>query len=106
MWRSVALVNESMTMARTSDSGRCVGCVWPAAAFWFLKYICRTPPSTGHRAMADSQVDNGRKSGTNRDVRYHRPPQALNMGRTDLVVQERLHERLRGAGRAACLALI
>lgn len=40
MWRSVALVNESMTIERTSDRGRCDGCDVPGAAFWFLKYIC------------------------------------------------------------------
>lgn len=41
MWRSVALVNESITMASTSGRGRCVGCDWPTAAVWFLKYICK-----------------------------------------------------------------
>lgn len=39
IWRSVALVNESMTMERTSESGRCVGCGVPGAGVWFLKYI-------------------------------------------------------------------
>jgi len=39
MCRSVALVNESITIDNTPGSDRCAGCVVPAAATWFLKYI-------------------------------------------------------------------
>ena len=39
MWRSVALVNESITIDNTSGSDKCAGCVVPTAATWFLKYI-------------------------------------------------------------------
>lgn len=39
MWRSVALVNESITIDSTPGSDKCAGCVVPTAATWFLKYI-------------------------------------------------------------------
>lgn len=35
MWRSVALVNESMTIDRMVGSGKCAGCDVPAAGCWF-----------------------------------------------------------------------
>lgn len=37
MWRSVAPVNESMTMERTVGRGKCCGCDVPDAGCWFLK---------------------------------------------------------------------
>lgn len=56
MWRSVALVNESITMASTSGRGRCVGCDWPTAAVWFLKYICKMHDN-GQKSVNDRLAD-------------------------------------------------
>lgn len=49
-------MNESMTIDTTSDNGKWAGCVVPAAATWFLKYICERSTPRKHFENAFHQT--------------------------------------------------
>ena len=85
-----------MTIERTSDSGKCVGCAVPGAAFWFLKYIC----VMGDNRRGGSKSEKGRFADCQRGHVWGVG------GGTDLVVQEWLDKGLGCTGRSAGFTFI
>ena len=90
-------MNESITIDNTSGSDKCAGCPTPAAATWFLKYICGRNAS---RKRFERDLPQARAQAKEDGIKTKREREAC------LIIEEGLDEGLSSTSGSTSLALI